>query len=300
MKRIVPGIIVLLLLPAAAVQAGPQTGLPASESVVPATEVPGLDPEEAQDIPIGPEDLLEISVFEFPELNLKVRVSEDGSIYLPLLGEIQTDGLTVEQLQERLRDQLAQDYLKDPQVSVFVREHGSKRVSVLGTVAKPGVYEVLGTRTLLQVLSQAGGLQEDSGEELYLIRTAPDGEFTRIAINLNDLMLSHDPKLNHLILPGDIISVPRDVTISIYVDGAVKTPGRLEEKASRPVTLLQAIARAGGPTERANLKGISILRQQEDGTQLVLEINLKRIRKGKDPNPVLLDGDVIVVPETFF
>jgi len=170
----------------------------------------------------------------------------------------------------------------------------------LGTVGKPGVYELLGSRTLLQVLSQAGGLQEDSGEELYLIRVAPDGGYMRIAVNLDDLILSHDPALNHMIQPGDIISVPRDETISIYVDGAVRTPGRFEEKASRPVTLLQAIARAGGPTERANLKGITILRQQEDGTQLVLEINLKRIRKGKDPNPVLLDGDVVVVPETFF
>ena len=84
------------------------------------------------------------------------------------------------------------------------------------------------------------------------------------------------------------------------MDGAVKTPGRIEQLSSRTITLLQAIAKAGGATERANLKGVQILRRGEHGTQEVVKVNLKRVRHGKDPDPVLQDGDLVVVPETFF
>jgi polysaccharide export outer membrane protein len=84
------------------------------------------------------------------------------------------------------------------------------------------------------------------------------------------------------------------------VDGAVKTPGRIDQLASRPITLLQAIAKAGGMTDRANLKQVQILRRLDGGTQKVAVINLKQVRKGKVADPTLLDGDIIVVPETFF
>jgi len=252
------------------------------------------------DRPLGTEDLLEISVFEIPDLNRTVRVSEKGTISLPLLGEVKADGLTPGELEVRLRDRLAEKYLKDPQVSVFVREHGSKKVSVLGAVGKPGVYEMLGPRTLLQVLALAGGLTEDTGAALFVIRQRPGGGSDKIPVNVNDLMVSRDPDLNLPIQPGDVVSAPLDRPVYIYVDGAVKTPGRIEQLASRPITLLQAIAKAGGATERANLRAIQILRQSPDGTQTMLEINLKRIRHGKEPDPVLGEGDVVVVPETFF
>ena len=100
--------------------------------------------------------------------------------------------------------------------------------------------------------------------------------------------------------PGDVISVPIDRAVSVFVDGAVRTPGRLEEVASRPITLLQAIAKAGGTTDRASLKTVQILRRGEDQTKATARFNLKRIRQGKDPDPILEDGDVVVVPETFF
>ncbi|HEU4402791.1 MAG TPA: polysaccharide biosynthesis/export family protein [Candidatus Polarisedimenticolia bacterium] len=252
------------------------------------------------DHPVGPEDLLEISVFEIPELNRTVRVSEKGTISLPLLGEMEVRGLTSMQLESRLREALTKRYLQDPQVSVFVREYGSKKVSVIGAVGKPGVYAMLGPRTLLQVLSEAGGLVKEAGAELYVIRAAPDGASEKIAVKVNDLLVNRDPALNLPIEPGDVISVPLDRPIYIYVDGAVKTPGRLEELANRPITLLQAIAKAGGTTERANLKAIQVLRRGADGTQSELKMSLKRIRQGRDPDPLLQEGDVIVVPETFF
>ena len=257
-------------------------------------------PVAGPDHPVGPEDLLEISVFEIPELNRTVRVSEKGTISLPLLGEMAVKGLTAMQLEDRLREALSRKYLQDPQVSVFVREFGSKKVSVIGAVGKPGVYQMLGPRTLLQVLSEAGGLEKEAGANLFVIRAAADGATDAIPVKISDLLMNRDPALNLAINPGDVISVPIDRPVYVYVDGAVKTPGRLEEIASRPITLLQAIAKAGGLTERANLKSIQILRRGSNGTQTDLRVSLKKIRQGKDPDPTLEDGDVVVVPETFF
>ena len=250
--------------------------------------------------PVGAEDLLEISVFEIPELNRTVRVSEKGTISLPLLGEMGVKGLTAMQLEDRLRAALSEKYLQDPQVSVFVREFGSKKVSVIGAVGKPGVYPMLGPRTLLQVLSEAGGLEKEAGAHLFVIRAVAGGATEAIPIPVGDLLMNRNPELNLAINAGDVVSVPIDRPVYIYVDGAVRTPGRLEELASRPISVLQAIAKAGGVTERANLKSIQILRRGSDGTQADLRVSLKRIRQGKDPDPVLEDGDVVVVPETFF
>ena len=292
----------VLALPAAALPAraaDPPTIPP------PVLEKPAVPPEEEpppppQDHALGAEDLLDISVFEIPELTRTVRVSETGTIALPLLGEMPVRGLTPRQLEARLREALSQKYVNDPQVSVFVKEHGSKKVSVIGAVGKPGVYEMLGPRTLLQVLSQAGGLTEDAGARLHVIRGSMNGTGERLTVPVNDLLTDRDPDLNVSIEPGDVVSVPIDRPIYIYVDGAVKTPGRIEQLASRPISLLQAIAKAGGATERANLKEVQILRKGEAGTQTVVQVNLKRLRAGKAPDPTLLDGDIVVVPETFF
>ena len=194
-----------------------------------------------------------------------MRVSGKGTISLPLLGEVEAQGITRRELEIRLHDLLQERYVQDPQVSVFVTEHGSKKVSVLGAVGSPGVYQMLGPRTLLQILSEAGGLTEDVGAELFVIRPREDGTSDRIAISVEGLLVNSNPNLNVPIEPGDIISAPLDRLVYIYVDGAVKTPGRIEQLASRPISLLQAIAKAGGATERANLKQIQILRQSPDG-----------------------------------
>jgi polysaccharide biosynthesis/export protein len=281
-------------VPVAAPAATPATTPAATPTGAPAAGA------AAADHPVGPEDLLEINVFEIPDLNRTVRVSERGTVSLPLLGEMSVKGLTATELEQKLRVELGRKYVKNPQVSVFIREYGSKRVSVIGAVGKPGVYEMLGPRTLLQILSQAGGLNEDVGAELYVIRGTPDGASRKVEIPVADLMSNRDPSLNVPIQPGDVISVPVDRPIYVYVDGAVHTPGRIEQLASRPITLMQAIAKAGGATDRANMKAVQILRREEGGTQQAIEVNLKKLRKGKEPDPVLRDGDIVVVPETFF
>jgi len=107
---------------------------------------------------IGPKDLLDISVFGLNDLNRTVRVSEDGTITLPLLGEVKVEGLTKTGLEKKLSELLEEKYLHNPQVTVFIREYQSTRVSVLGAVNNPGLYDLLGRETLMQIISQAGGL----------------------------------------------------------------------------------------------------------------------------------------------
>jgi polysaccharide export outer membrane protein len=159
---------------------------------------------------------------------------------------------------------------------------------------------MLGPRVLLQVLAQAGGLSEAAAAELYVIRKRPDGGSERLVVNVDDLITSRNPESNLEILPDDVISVPLDRLQFIYVDGAVKSPGRIEQPSRRPITLLQAISKAGGASSRANLKKIKILRKGPGGEQIILNASVVRIRKGKDPDPVLRDGDMVVVPEAFF
>jgi len=252
------------------------------------------------DYVIGSEDLLEISVFEQPDLNRTVRVSGDGTISVPLLGIIPVNGLTTKEAEASLRDLLGEKYLTNPQVSVFVKEAKSKKVSVVGAVSKPGTVEMLGQRTLLEAISEAGGLTQQAGKDLYVLRPDPSGATTRIDVDLDDLMINGNPELNIPILPGDVINIPIDRLQHVYVDGAVRKPGEVEYKNSRPLNLLQAIAAAGGLSERASQKGIVLIRSHPGGSQEILKINLKAVRKGKEPNLVLENGDSIYVPETFF
>lgn len=249
---------------------------------------------------IGPEDLLEINVFELPELKTTTRVLGDGSVSLPLLGVVQAVGLTKTGFEARLRDLLESRFLLDPQVTVTVTEFRSKQVSVIGAVTKPGTFEMIGPRTVLQMLSEAGGLTKEAGADLFILRKGESGRVERLHLDLDDLVIRGNPELNLALAPGDVINVPIDRPIYVFVDGAVKTPGQVESKSSRPITLLQAISRAGGLTERANLRGVHVLRRTADGGQQRIPVNLRDIRKGKADDIDLVDGDVIVVPETFF
>ena len=181
-----------------------------------------------------------------------------------------------------------------------MKEAKSKKVSVVGAVEKPGTVEMLGERSLLEAISEAGGLTQQAGKDLYVLRPDPSGATTRIDVDLDDLMINGNPELNIPILPGYVINIPIDRVLHVYVDGAVRKPGDVEYKTSRPLTLIQAIAAAGGLSERASQKGIILIRNHPDGKQEILKIDLKAVRKGKEPNILLENGDSLYVPETFF
>lgn len=254
----------------------------------------------AADYRIGAKDLLEISVFGLDELNKTVRVSEEGKITLPLLGEIGVEGLTKVELERRLSQLLEEKYLQNPQVSIFIREYQSKRVSMLGAVKNPGPYELLGRQTLLQIISKAGGLTADAAEDIIVIRQLPDGSSISLKISIEDLILKGDAKLNIPLLPNDIVNIPIDKIVNIYVFGQVRNPGALEVKKSNIPTLLRAIAQAGGFSERASKGGVVIKRIDESGREKKIKVNVKDIIKGKKKDIQLEENDVVYVPETIF
>ena len=249
---------------------------------------------------IGPQDLLEISVFGSDELNTTVRVSENGNITLPLLGEITVGGLTKNELERRLQDLLKKNYLQNPQVTVFIREYRSRSVSVLGAVGVPGVYELVGTQTLLEIIAQAGSLTDEAGDEIVILRKQPDGKDHSLRISIDDLMRKGDASLNIPLQSYDIITVPPDREVTIFVYGKVNKPGALTVKRSKIPTLQRAIAQAGGFAEGASKGGVILTRKNEDGTENRIKVNVKDIIKGKRKDIPLQENDVIYVPESIF
>ena len=252
------------------------------------------------DYRIGPKDLLDISVFGLDELTKTVRVSEDGKISLPLIGEIEVKGITKTDLEKKLSQLLEEKYLQNPQVTVFIREYQSKRVSVLGAVSNPGPYELLGRQTLLQIISQAGGITNESGKEIIVIREVEVGVSTSLKISIDDLFLKGDARLNIPLQPNDIVNITIDRIVNIYVFGQVRRPGALGVRRSNIPTLLQAIGQAGGFSERASKRGVLIKRIDDDGKEVKIKVNVKSIIKGKKKDIQLLENDVVIVPETVF
>jgi len=251
---------------------------------------------------IGARDLLEITVVELPELNQTVRVSEDGSISLPLVGKIMIDGLTREEVEKKLATiLLEQDYVKNARVTVFIKEYQSKRVALIGAVNKPGMYELAGRLTLLQLISQAAGLTDQASTELFVLREGKDGTQSRIVIDLDDLINQGNQALNIPLQAGDIVNIPNERLGNVYVFGAVRNPGAIQVKLSRKTTVLQAIAQAGGLVAGASKSGVTITRtDKKTGREQKIRINLNDILKGKRPADALLEGDVVHVPESFF
>ena len=246
---------------------------------------------------IGPKDLLEIKVQEVPELaGLGVRVSEDGSITLPLAGNIALAGMTKDEVEKLIaRVLIERNLVKNPQVSVFIKEYQSQVVSLIGAVTKPGIYQLVGRVTLLDIISQAGGFKENAANEIFVLREGKSEAAATIRIDLEDLTVNGNPKLNIPLQPGDVINIPADEVISIFVFGAVRNPGALQVKKSARINIVQAVAQAGGLTESGKYSGITIKRTLKDGREENLKVNLMDIIRGKKPNIVLLKGDVVFV-----
>jgi polysaccharide export outer membrane protein len=268
---------------------------------------PGAEPladaaagEPRSDYRIGRQDLLEITVFDVKELNQTVRVADDGSVTMPLLGRLVVDGMTKSDLEKTIAGLLEERFVREPQVTVFIREYESKKVAVSGAVKKPGTYEMLGRKTLLEMLSLAGGLDKDLGREIIIFRKGDGAEARRIPVSLKRLVYEADPSLNLIVEPGDIIYVPTVEKVRIFVSGAVRNPDVYEVPSDEPVTVLKAVTLAGGTTERAASKRVQILRTEEGGARSRLFVDLRRVQHGKDEDPILRKGDIVFVPESFF
>ncbi len=261
--------------------------------------VPSMLPQELplppMDYRIGTRDLLEITVLEAPELNKTVRVSEDGSINLSLIGRVEVEGLTTQELEQRLTEILNKSFTKDAHVTVVVKEF--QKAAVLGAVGRPGEYELVGPTRLLEMIAKAGGLTAMATNDLFIIRQEKDGRQTRISIKLDDLTVSGKQESNILILPKDVITIPIEQTLTVFVYGEVQTPGVISFLGSKKLTVLQAITQAGSLTEWASPRRIKIIRKdKKTGKEIKIPVNLVLIMKGKAPNILLEEGDVVIVP----
>jgi len=251
----------------------------------------------ASDAPIGPRDFIEVKVFQDPNLYTKMTVTDDGRIAMPLIGKVDVSGLTPTEVETRIKG-LLEKFIKNPDVSVTVLEAGSKPISVIGAVSRPGRIGITGNINLIQAITQAGGLANGYGRTLYILRTATNGLTEQIGIDIDDLMVNGNPDLNLPLRPNDVINVPVDGSINIYVLGEVMRPGSVQFRRSQTPTLLQVLAAAGGPTDRAS-KGV-VLKRVVGGVEKTFHYNFKKIIDGRQNDVLVLDGDRIVFSESFF
>lgn len=247
---------------------------------------------------IGPKDLLIVNVFEVPELkDLKRRVTEDGTVNLPLLGKVKVSGLTQFELERKLVGLLEKSYLKNAQVTIFIEQYASKQVSIMGAIKNPGSYDLVGRQTLLDIISKAGGLSDNASRKAIVIRSYKGNRSTHLDIDLHDLMIKGMAKYNIPLQAGDVINIPQETFLDIYVMGRVKNPGHLKLKDDGEITLLKAIAQAGGFDDRAR-KGSVVVKRRVDGKEKQMKVNVKKILSGKKPDFILKHNDIVYVPES--
>ncbi len=287
----------------AVTQAKPVVRLPAGPlDLEPADADPVLFftvPANSTDYVLGPEDVIELKVLQMNELNVTIRIAGDGAITLPFLGTVPVNGLTADQVSQKITGLLGEQFLQNPQVSVFVKEFNSQKVSIIGSVQTPGTYALTGPRTIIQMLAQAGGVRPDAGKGILVFRQDPKGQSTRLAILRENLLMKGDPVWNIWLRAGDVVNIPPQEMISISLFGAVAAPGVYTLISGSENTLLKAIARAGG-LQRASKSGVKIKRRSTSGKETILEVNLNDLLSGKKPDILLQDGDLIIINESFF
>jgi polysaccharide export outer membrane protein len=251
----------------------------------------------SSEVRIGPRDVLDVKVVQDDKLNVSATVSDEGAIILPTVGKIVIAGMTQRQAEQRIQQVLESRVLNKADVSVQITQFGNKPISVVGAVTKPG--NVGGSNlTLIQALTEAGGLAPGYGKTLYVIRTALNGLSEQIAVDIDDLMVTGNPDLNLPLAPNDVINVPVEIPLTVYVMGEVTHPGKIELRRTQNPSLLQAIAAAGGPTDRAG-KTARISRS-DSGKSKTLSANWKRIAEGDGKDVPLQDGDTIYIKESVF
>jgi len=243
----------------------------------------------AESIPrLGAGDLIEVDVYNVPELTTKARVGNSGDVYLPLIDYVHIGDLTVEEAQALLEKKYEDGgFVRSPHVTIFLSESASQGVTIIGEVTKPGIYPDLGDRKLYDMISAAGGFTATSGRKIGIIRRNQPTITVNLPRNLAD-----DLQGNVDIQPGDTISVPKAPII--YVVGDVGRPsGLLVDNGT--LTVLQAIALAGGTNRTAKTNGVRIVRKGPNG-MTETQVPLKKMLEAKAPDMTLQPDDILFVP----
>jgi polysaccharide export outer membrane protein len=239
-------------------------------------------------IKLGVGDAVDIRVYGRPELNTTTYVSDDGSIAVPLAGTVQVTGLSPAAASQRVAAALREgQFLVNPQVTIILSQYRSQQVSVLGEVKTPTRLPIESRISVLDLLAQAGGVTESGADVIYLIRADKNGHVTRYPIDLKGLTDNRDSLPTLILRGGDVVYVPR--ASQFYIYGEVRSPNmyRLEPG----MTVLQAISRGGGVTERGSDSRIEIKRRMPDGTYTTIH---------PTPTDNLQANDVVRVKERIF
>lgn len=239
---------------------------------------------------LGPGDLLEISVYNVPELTTKARVGNAGDVYLPLIDYVHVADLSPDEAQQMIQKRLEDGgFVHNAHVTIFLNESASQGVTVLGEVGKPGVYPVLGDRKLYDLISAAGGFTASAGRKVSVIHQRDPSQPVTLNLPRN---LADDSQDNIAIRPGDMITVPRAPIV--YVVGDVGRPaGLLMDNGN--LTVLQALALAGGANRTAKMGGTRIIRKGPNGMTETL-VPLKKMLEAKAPDVNLQGDDILFVP----
>jgi polysaccharide export outer membrane protein len=239
---------------------------------------------------LGIGDLIEISVFGVPDLSTKTRISGSGDVYLPLIDYVHVAGLTTDEAQQLIQKRLEDGgFVRGPHVSIFVNESASQAITMVGEVSHPGSYPAIGERRLFDLISAAGGLTSRAGRNVTIERRGDPGHKIEIQLSSN---LAEDTQNDVDVFPGDMIIVSRAGIV--YVVGDVNRPSGfvIEDNA---LSVLRALALAGGSTRTSALSKTRILRQTPNGVQEI-PINLKKVLYAKAPDIALVKGDILFIP----
>jgi len=283
-----PAVPIVLLVVAALI--APAAGV---EAQVPPTPIVSSSYE------LGPRDAIRLEVAGDSTLTGEYRLTDGGTITLPLVGEVLASGRTAGELARHLEELLEKDFLADAQVRVQVTDVRSQTISVLGAVARPGTLGYPGDWTLLEALTAAGGMSTERGDSIHILRRADNGLSDQVAVPVEGLLLRGEPKYNLPVFAGDLINVERTRKITIYLLGEAAGTGAQEFDSTDRVTLLTLIARVGGLTDRASSR-LRIKRRGSDDRMEEIRASYKRILAGDEPDVELHDGDIVVVDESFF
>ena len=264
--------------------AASQTGIP------PGT--PSLAPSQIN-APLGPGDIVIVSEFHTPEFRTTARVGEDGTLALPLVGEVQVNGMDDRAAARAIEAALVDSgMLLHPQVTVIVTEYAGLDVSILGEVVRPGVYPFAAHHRMFDLIAEASGLAPGAGG-LVTITHRSDGN-TPVAVILNptgNAKADGNPELE----PGDTVQISRAGLV--YVVGDVMRPGGFPVDPVQQMTVVQALTLAWGPTQNAALTKALLIREQSGG-RTVTSLNLKRLLRGQDPDLPIQDRDILFVPDS--
>ena len=269
------------------------------------------DKDTSHSYELGPDDEITIRALEIAEISDKpVQIDVSGDIRLPMAGRIKAAGLTPAQLESVISERL-KAYVLQPEVSVSVTQFRSQPVSVLGAVRNPGVYQLQGRKTLIEVLSLAGGLDQDrAGSSVKITRQLnsgriplegayddPNGGFSIAEVSLKGILNADEPAANITLKPHDVVTVPRAQLV--YVTGQVQRAGGFVLNERKTMTVLEALTLAGGTGQAASPRNSRILRREADGGERAeMAVNVEKILSGSAPDVPMQPDDILFIPSS--